>query len=78
MTSSNQTFIEDLLIIEPKVHFDKRGYFESFNHKEFNELIGADVKLFKIINLHLNTVQLEVSIISMENFNRQISTCFKR
>lgn len=40
-----KTFIEDLLIIEPKVHFDKRGYFfESFNHKEFNELIGADVK----------------------------------
>ena len=39
-----KTFIEDLLVIEPKVHFDKRGYFfESFNHKEFNELIGADV-----------------------------------
>lgn len=38
------TTIPDLLIIEPKVFGDDRGFFyESFNRKKFAELIGRDV-----------------------------------
>jgi len=34
-----------LYIIEPTVHFDDRGYFfESFNKKNFEELIGQQIK----------------------------------
>ena len=36
-----QTYIPDLVIIEPKVFRDKRGYFiESYNHKNFREVMG--------------------------------------
>lgn len=36
--------IHDVLIIEPKVFGDARGFFyESFNQKKFNELIGYEV-----------------------------------
>jgi dTDP-4-dehydrorhamnose 3,5-epimerase len=39
------TPIPDLLIIEPNVFGDERGFFfESFNQKKFNELIGRDVE----------------------------------
>ena len=39
------TAIPDLLIIEPKVFGDERGFFfESFNQKKFNELIGRKVE----------------------------------
>ncbi len=39
-----QTPIPDLLIIEPKVFGDERGFFfESFNRREFAELSGRDV-----------------------------------
>jgi dTDP-4-dehydrorhamnose 3,5-epimerase len=39
-----QTAIPDLLIIEPKVFGDDRGYFfESFNRRKFAELTGRDV-----------------------------------
>lgn len=39
-----QTSIPDLLIIEPKVFGDDRGFFyESFNRKKFAELTGHDV-----------------------------------
>jgi dTDP-4-dehydrorhamnose 3,5-epimerase len=38
------TRIPDVLIIEPKVYGDDRGYFsESFNRKAFNEASGLDV-----------------------------------
>jgi dTDP-4-dehydrorhamnose 3,5-epimerase len=38
------TAISDVLIIEPKVFGDARGFFyESFNQKAFNEAIGQDV-----------------------------------
>lgn len=38
------TAIPDVLIIEPKVFGDERGFFfESFNQKAFNEAIGLDV-----------------------------------
>ncbi len=38
------TSIPDVLIIEPKVFGDERGFFfESFNQKEFNEAVGQDV-----------------------------------
>lgn len=41
---SIQTAIPDLLIIEPKVFGDARGFFfESFNRRRFAELIGRDV-----------------------------------
>jgi len=39
-----QTQIPDLLIIEPKVFGDDRGFFyESFNRRQFKELTGRDV-----------------------------------
>ncbi len=39
------TAIPDVLIIEPKVFGDDRGFFfESFNQNEFNQAIGAEVK----------------------------------
>jgi dTDP-4-dehydrorhamnose 3,5-epimerase len=39
------TAIKDLLIIEPKVFGDDRGFFfESFNKRQFSELIGRDVE----------------------------------
>ena len=40
-----QTAIPDLLIIEPTVYGDERGFFfESFNQKKFAELVGRDVE----------------------------------
>lgn len=39
-----QTAIPDLLIIEPRVFGDERGFFfESFNRKQFAEMVGYDV-----------------------------------
>ena len=39
-----QTSIPDLLIIEPRVFGDERGFFfESFNRRQFTELTGLDV-----------------------------------
>jgi dTDP-4-dehydrorhamnose 3,5-epimerase len=39
-----QTSIPDLLIIEPRVFGDERGFFfESFNRRQFTEIIGRDV-----------------------------------
>lgn len=39
------TAIADVLIIEPKVFGDDRGFFyESFNHKKFTELLGYEVE----------------------------------
>lgn len=39
-----ETKLQGCIIIEPKVFQDQRGYFfESFNQKRFNELIGTDV-----------------------------------
>ena len=39
------TAIPDVLIIEPKVFGDERGFFyESFNQKAFNEATGLDVQ----------------------------------
>lgn len=38
------TFISDLLIIEPQVFHDERGFFlESFNHKEFCDAVGGNI-----------------------------------
>jgi dTDP-4-dehydrorhamnose 3,5-epimerase len=40
-----QTAIKDLLIIEPKVFGDDRGFFyESYNQRKFAELIGREVE----------------------------------
>ena len=39
------TAIPDVLIIEPKVFGDDRGFFfESFNQNEFNQAIGSEIK----------------------------------
>ena len=39
-----KTKIPDLVVIEPKVFGDDRGFFfESFNRKKFSELVGRDV-----------------------------------
>ncbi len=38
------TFIKDLLVIEPTVYEDNRGYFfESFNKKRFEQLTGMNI-----------------------------------
>ena len=38
---TNQTAIPEVVILEPKVFGDDRGFFfESFNEKNFKELIG--------------------------------------
>jgi dTDP-4-dehydrorhamnose 3,5-epimerase len=40
-----KTAIEGVLILEPKVFGDERGFFmESFNEKEFNEAVGHEVR----------------------------------
>ncbi|MFA6901913.1 MAG: dTDP-4-dehydrorhamnose 3,5-epimerase [Gallionellaceae bacterium] len=40
-----QTAIKDLLIIEPKVFGDERGFFfESYNQRSFSKLIGRDIE----------------------------------
>lgn len=40
----NKTGIQGVLVIEPKVFGDERGYFfECFNAKEFKEKTGIDV-----------------------------------
>lgn len=42
---TTETSIPDLLILEPKVYDDERGYFfESFNQKDFNDAVNRDVK----------------------------------
>ena len=39
-----RTAIPDVLILEPKVFGDARGFFmESYNQKVFNEAVGHDV-----------------------------------
>lgn len=39
------TSIPDVLVLEPKVFDDERGYFfESFNQKAFNQLLGQDIR----------------------------------
>lgn len=40
-----ETKIEDLLILEPDVFTDDRGFFfESFNQKKFNDVTGKEIK----------------------------------
>ena len=44
-----ETRIEDLIILEPTVFGDNRGYFlESYNQDKFKEIIGEDVELEKV------------------------------
>lgn len=39
-----ETKIPDLLILEPRVHGDERGFFmESYNRKTFSDVLGRDV-----------------------------------
>lgn len=40
-----KNYINDVLIIQPKIFADSRGYFfESFSQQKFNELVGYEVK----------------------------------
>ncbi|MEM8017854.1 dTDP-4-dehydrorhamnose 3,5-epimerase, partial [Morganella morganii] len=40
----SKTKIPDVLIIEPKVFGDERGFFyESYNHKKFEQAVGKEV-----------------------------------
>ena len=44
-----KTPLTDALIIEPKIHYDNRGYFfEAFNLDTFKELSGVDFKIKQI------------------------------
>lgn len=43
-----KTPLNDVLIIEPKVHFDTRGFFlESWNKVDFSEAVGQHVEFFQ-------------------------------
>ncbi|MDP5158425.1 MAG: dTDP-4-dehydrorhamnose 3,5-epimerase [Flaviramulus sp.] len=43
-----ETKLKDCFVIEPKVFNDERGYFfESFNQKAFNELIGSKINFIQ-------------------------------
>lgn len=45
MTRIIRTAIPDVLVLEPKVFGDARGFFfESFNSRQFNEAVGRDVQ----------------------------------
>jgi dTDP-4-dehydrorhamnose 3,5-epimerase len=47
------TAIPDVLIIEPKIFGDERGFFfESFNQHRFNELTGTDVQFVQDNHSH--------------------------
>ena len=42
--SNNNNLIKELLILKPKINSDERGYFfESWNQKEFNEILGKEI-----------------------------------
>jgi len=47
------TTISDVLIVEPKIHIDQRGcFFESFNQRDFQRLIGVEVKFVQDNHSH--------------------------
>ena len=47
------TSIDDLKIIEPRVFSDERGFFfESFNQRKFNEMIGREVEFVQDNHSH--------------------------
>ena len=49
-----KTTIEGVLIIEPKVYQDERGYFfESFNANEFAEKTGMDIHFVQDNAIHV-------------------------
>lgn len=51
-----QTDIPDVLVLEPKVFGDARGYFlESYNQRSFNQLTGLDVQFVQ--DNHSHSVQ---------------------
>ena len=51
-----QTDIADVLVLEPKVFRDQRGYFlESFNQRSFKQLTGLDVQFVQ--DNHSHSVQ---------------------
>jgi dTDP-4-dehydrorhamnose 3,5-epimerase len=46
--------IPEILLIEPTVHGDERGYFyESYNQKQFEEATGLKPNFFKTITQNL-------------------------
>ena len=56
--------IPDIIIIEPSVFSDDRGYFfESFKQNELNDFLGYDVNFVKKMNLNLLMEFLEDFII---------------
>lgn len=67
-----KTEIPDVLIFEPKVFGDERGFFmESFNQKVFEEAVGGRLNLFRIIILNRVKVYLEVYTFSFLPLSRQ-------
>lgn len=49
----SQTDIADVLVLEPKVFGDQRGYFlESFNQRSFKQLTGLDVQFVQDNHSH--------------------------
>ena len=57
-----KTNIEGVLIIEPKVFGDKRGYFfESFSQREFDEkvapILGHTIENMNVFVLNINMIK---------------------
>lgn len=74
------TSIPDVLIIEPKVFGDERGFFfESFNQKEFNEAIGQEISFVQdnhskskkgvLRGLHYQTEHTQGKLVRVTNGN---------
>ena len=57
-----KTKISDLVIIEPLIFKDNRGYFyESYNQKKFEDVIGK-ISFLKIMNLNpLRSIRVFIS-----------------
>lgn len=64
----SKTEIPDVLLIEPQVFGDERGFFyESFNEKLFAQKTGISLTLFRIITLVLAKMCCEVYTIRFSN-----------
>lgn len=66
-----KTAIPDVLILEPKVFGDERGFFfESYNQQTFEESIDVKLHLFKIIIQNPKRTYSEGCIFREEKMHR--------
>ena len=68
-----KTDIEGVLILEPKVFYDARGYFfESYNERDFNALVG-NVNFIRTTKVARNTGCFAVCISKKANIPKPSS-----